>query len=237
MFCRCVASLHDSCACCRLQLLLCHVRGECGRSACSCCSGAVGAGLASSGLPCVEDACEPVQVRCSWSSSAHLSVCVSRRLREPACCVAFTDAGLLPVEPVEGSECVAATVGGACCERGCCFARVAVGFVLGLHVRVGVSRRLREPTCGVAFTGAGLWSTEPVEGVLALLAAPFSLGSSSLLVLVEVRLPQNCVMLVSGCCGVALWVEWDFVCPQDREVGFVSRALWALPDGGLLCVG
>ncbi|MQM18743.1 hypothetical protein Taro_051738, partial [Colocasia esculenta] len=25
--------------------------------------------------------------------------------------------------------------------------------------------------------------------------------------------------------------QWDFVCPQGREVGFVSRALWALPDG------
>ncbi|MQM07057.1 hypothetical protein Taro_039891 [Colocasia esculenta] len=27
---------------------------------------------------------------------------------------------------------------------------------------------------------------------------------------------------------------WDFVCPQDQEVGFVSRTLWALPDGGLV---
>ncbi|MQL84525.1 hypothetical protein Taro_017034 [Colocasia esculenta] len=27
---------------------------------------------------------------------------------------------------------------------------------------------------------------------------------------------------------------WDFVCPQGREVGFVSRALWALPDGSLV---
>ncbi|MQL74243.1 hypothetical protein Taro_006599 [Colocasia esculenta] len=76
-----------------LQSLLCRVRGECGRSACSCRNGAVGAGLADSGLPCVEDACEPVQVRCSWSSSAHLSVCASRRLREPECGVAFTGAG------------------------------------------------------------------------------------------------------------------------------------------------
>ncbi|MQL91328.1 hypothetical protein Taro_023938, partial [Colocasia esculenta] len=49
------------------------------------------------------------------------------------------------------------------------FARAAVGIIPGLHVRVVVSRRLREPTCGVAFTSAGLWSTEPVEGVLALL--------------------------------------------------------------------
>ncbi|MQM22055.1 hypothetical protein Taro_055103, partial [Colocasia esculenta] len=40
-----------------------------------------------------------------------------------------------------------------------------LGFVIGLRVRVGVSRRLREPTCGVAFTGAGLWSAEPVEAL------------------------------------------------------------------------
>ncbi|MQL70597.1 hypothetical protein Taro_002902 [Colocasia esculenta] len=102
MFCRCAASLHDSCACYRLQLLLCRVRGECGRSACSCRSSAVGTGLTGSGLSCVEDACESVQVWFSWSSSTHLSMCVSRRLREPACGVAFTGAGLLPVEPVEG---------------------------------------------------------------------------------------------------------------------------------------
>ncbi|MQM06823.1 hypothetical protein Taro_039650 [Colocasia esculenta] len=112
MFYRCTASLHDSCACCRLQLLLCRVRGECGRSACSCRSGAVGAGLAGSGLPCVDDACQLVQVRCSWSSSAHLSVCASRRLREPAYGVAFTGAGLLPMEPVEESE--------VCCWFGWC---------------------------------------------------------------------------------------------------------------------
>ncbi|MQM13523.1 hypothetical protein Taro_046448 [Colocasia esculenta] len=83
-------------------MVLHRVRGECGRSAYSCRSGAVGARLAGSGLPCVEDSCEPIQVQCSWSSSAHLSVCASQRLREPTCCVAFTGAGLLPVEPVEG---------------------------------------------------------------------------------------------------------------------------------------
>ncbi|MQM10525.1 hypothetical protein Taro_043417 [Colocasia esculenta] len=71
-----------------------------------------------------------------------------------------------------GSECVAAVAGCACFERGCCSACAVVGFVLGLRIHVGVSRRLREPTCGVAFTGAGLWSMEPVEGVLALLAVP-----------------------------------------------------------------
>ncbi|MQL80438.1 hypothetical protein Taro_012873 [Colocasia esculenta] len=96
----------------------------------------------------------------------------------------------------------------------------------------------------------------------------------SLLALVEVRFPQSCVVIVSGCCGVALWVEvhrlaavfwWCFpelfvvvllvaialpsrlrtvlacfcqlLCylrVEDREVGFISRTLWALPDGGLV---
>ncbi|MQL89436.1 hypothetical protein Taro_022008 [Colocasia esculenta] len=81
-----------------LQLLLCRVCGECGHSACSCRSGVVGTGLAGSGLPCVEDTCREVQVQCSWSSSAHLSVCALRRLRELACGVAFTSAELLSVE-------------------------------------------------------------------------------------------------------------------------------------------
>ncbi|MQL88190.1 hypothetical protein Taro_020752 [Colocasia esculenta] len=63
----------------------------------------------------------------------------------------------------ELQQSVAAVAGCACYERGCWFARVAVGFVFGLRICVGVSRRLKEPTCGVAFTGAGLWSAEPVE--------------------------------------------------------------------------
>ncbi|MQM04057.1 hypothetical protein Taro_036854, partial [Colocasia esculenta] len=77
-----------------------------------------------------------------------------------------------------GSECelqdsVLTVAGCACFERGCWFARAAVEFVVDLPIRVGVSRRLREPTCGVAITGAGLWSAEPVEGVLALWLSPF----------------------------------------------------------------
>ncbi|MQM23951.1 hypothetical protein Taro_057020, partial [Colocasia esculenta] len=72
-----------------------------------------------------------------------------------------------------GSECVAVVAECTCFEHGCCFARAVVGFVVSLHVRVGVSRRLREPTCSVAFTGAELWSAELVEGVLALFAIPF----------------------------------------------------------------
>ncbi|MQM13118.1 hypothetical protein Taro_046040, partial [Colocasia esculenta] len=47
------------------------------------------------------------------------------------------------------------------------FARAAVGFVLGSRVRVGMSRRLREPACGVAFTGAGLLPVDPVEALRA----------------------------------------------------------------------
>ncbi|MQM15688.1 hypothetical protein Taro_048639, partial [Colocasia esculenta] len=54
----------------------------------------------------------------------------------------------------ELQESVVAVAGCACFERGCWFARAAVGFVVGLRVRVGVSRRLRESACGVAFTGA-----------------------------------------------------------------------------------
>ncbi|MQM21018.1 hypothetical protein Taro_054049, partial [Colocasia esculenta] len=72
-----------------------------------------------------------------------------------------------------GSECelqesVVVVAGCTCYERGFWFARTAVGFVVGLCVCVGVSRRLREPTCGVAFTGAGLWSMEPSASLLEL---------------------------------------------------------------------
>ncbi|MQM19453.1 hypothetical protein Taro_052458, partial [Colocasia esculenta] len=153
VFCKssgCAASLHDSCACCRLQLLLCRVRGECGHSTCSCCSGKVGVGLTGSGLPCVEDACEPVQVRCSWSSSAHLSVCASRRLREPTCGVAFTGAGLLSVELVEGVSALLATpcCWGVCCR--CC--------VFGLVCLCSVVRCARDAKLSsLALTGCELW--------------------------------------------------------------------------------
>ncbi|MQL95749.1 hypothetical protein Taro_028418, partial [Colocasia esculenta] len=85
-----------------LQLLLCPVCGECGRSVCSCRGGVVGGELADSGLPRVEDGCRQVQAQCSWSSSAHLGVCVSLRVRESTCGVAFTGAGL-SMEPVEVS--------------------------------------------------------------------------------------------------------------------------------------
>ncbi|MQL97189.1 hypothetical protein Taro_029875 [Colocasia esculenta] len=229
--------------------------------------------------------------------------------------------GYLPV----GSECelqesVAAVVGCACFECGCYFTHAAVGFVLGLRVYVGVWLRLRDPACGVAFTGAGLLPVNPVEvGIFAqakqmlvcrvaplvercdtglwllpalcwlvvnsglVLSEFFSVGSGgerfvvvlvrlalrtndALVVLVEV-LPEPVVLLplsavfslLAVCLGYVLvrfsqdgswrfWVEpgclpvrfrvsrlpwWDFVSPQGREVGFISRALWALPDGSL----
>ncbi|MQM07195.1 hypothetical protein Taro_040033 [Colocasia esculenta] len=75
----------------------------------------------------------------------------------------------------ELQENVAVVVGCACYERGCWFARAAVGFVVGLHIRVGVSQRLREPTCGVAFTGAGLWPVDLVKGVC-LVGCPLVVG-------------------------------------------------------------
>ncbi|MQL67914.1 hypothetical protein Taro_000161 [Colocasia esculenta] len=46
------------------------------------------------------------------------------------------------------------------------FAHSAVGFILGLRVHVGVSRRLREPACGVAFTVAGLLSVDPAVSLV-----------------------------------------------------------------------
>ncbi|MQL96908.1 hypothetical protein Taro_029583 [Colocasia esculenta] len=88
-----------------------------------------------------------------------------------------------------------------------------VGFFVGLHICVGVSRRLREPTCGVAFTGAGLWSVEPrCDTCLWLLSALCwlvvnsgeVLPEFSLLALVDVRFHQSCVVLVCGCLRVSL---------------------------------
>ncbi|MQL91530.1 hypothetical protein Taro_024144 [Colocasia esculenta] len=76
------------------------------------------------------------------------------------------------------------------------FARAAVGFILGLHVHVGVSRRLKEPACGVAFTGAGPLPVDPVEVGVVLLEF-FSVGSGGELfavVLVGVPLPLGLLL-------------------------------------------
>ncbi|MQM17442.1 hypothetical protein Taro_050414 [Colocasia esculenta] len=80
------------------------------------------------------------------------------------------------------------------------FARAAVGFVIGLHVRVGMSRRLREPMCGVAFTGAGLWSAKPDEGVLSLLGVPLVVGMLVCRVAPLVERCDTCQWLLSALC-------------------------------------
>ncbi|MQL90316.1 hypothetical protein Taro_022906 [Colocasia esculenta] len=113
------------------------------------------------------------------------------------------------------------------------FARAVVGFILVLRVRMGVVKSERAymwcglHRCRVVVRGTGR-------------RCPCLVGSP---LIVGVRFPQNCVVLVSGCCGIGLEVEvhrlaacvlWDFVCPQGREVGFVSRTLWALLDGSLV---
>ncbi|MQL93366.1 hypothetical protein Taro_026005, partial [Colocasia esculenta] len=69
-------------------------------------------------------------------------VTVVSELRGPKRFVASFSAG----SECELQESVAAAAGCTCFERGCCFARAAVGFVFGLRICVGVSRRLREST-------------------------------------------------------------------------------------------
>ncbi|MQM15291.1 hypothetical protein Taro_048233 [Colocasia esculenta] len=94
------------------------------------------------------------------------------------------------------------------------FARAVVGFVLGLPIRVVVSRRLREPTCGVAFTGAGLWSAELVKvGVFA-------------------RAKQMLMCRVAPlveCCDTCLWLFEGFLSLWDYF--FVVYRLVALCSG------
>ncbi|MQM16284.1 hypothetical protein Taro_049240, partial [Colocasia esculenta] len=62
-------------------------------------------------------------------------------------------------------------------------------------------------------------------------------GGERLLALWVDILPMlPCVCLVVFL--IIFWVSqlrwWDFVCPQGREVGFISHTLWALPDGSLV---
>ncbi|MQM19718.1 hypothetical protein Taro_052729 [Colocasia esculenta] len=98
---------------------------------------------------------------------------------------------------------------GAC--RGVCFRIVfdsagSAAVVLGPTLVVG--RGISLFRCFVVLCGRDSLSQEFIAGRswwrLVLRACS---RSSSLLVLVEVRFPQNCVVLASGCCGVALWVE------------------------------
>ncbi|MQM20405.1 hypothetical protein Taro_053421 [Colocasia esculenta] len=93
------------------------------------------------------------------------------------------------------------------------FARAAVGFFLGLCIHVGVSPRLREPACGVAFTGAGLLPVDPVEvGILAR-------AKQMLLCHVEplVERCDTCLWLLSALCW--LFVNSGGVFPEFFSVG------------------
>ncbi|MQM23455.1 hypothetical protein Taro_056519 [Colocasia esculenta] len=115
----------------------------------------------------------------------------------------------------ELQECVAAVAGCACFEHGCWFARVAFGFVVGLHAHVGVSQRLREPMCGVGFTGAGLWFAVPVE-VCVVLAVCLALCACAPL----------CAMLCSV--GIFARAKQMLVCRVAPLVEHCDTWLWLL---------
>ncbi|MQM07975.1 hypothetical protein Taro_040828 [Colocasia esculenta] len=117
---------------------------------------------------------------------------------------------------------VAAVAGCVCYERGCCFTCVAVGFVFGLHFRVGVSRRLREPTCGVAFIGTGLLSTEPSASLLEL-SRCFVCRVALL-----VERCDTCLWLLSALC-------WLVVSSSEVLPEFFYVVMVPLPLGLLLC--
>ncbi|MQL83983.1 hypothetical protein Taro_016482 [Colocasia esculenta] len=100
------------------------------------------------------------------------------------------------------------------------FAHAAVGFVLGLRILVVVSRRLREPTCGVTFIGARLYSAEPVEGVLALLESARLLELSRCFVCRVAPLVERCdtcLWLLSALCWLV--VNSGEVLPEFFSVG------------------
>ncbi|MQL98146.1 hypothetical protein Taro_030850 [Colocasia esculenta] len=127
--------------------------------------------------------------------------------------------------------------------------------VVGMHVRVGVSRRLREPTCGVAFTGAGLLSVEPVEGLVSLLELSIC---SMCCVASLVERCDTCLWLLSAWCWLVVsssdvlleffsvgsgrrliyarfyllmcYLKWRF--SQDRVVSLLLAAVFSLKVSG-----
>ncbi|MQM12369.1 hypothetical protein Taro_045286 [Colocasia esculenta] len=162
----------------------------------------------------------------------------------------YTVASIPTRSECELQESVAAVAGYACFERGCWFAHATFGFVVGLCIRVGVSQRLREPMCGVALTGAELWSAELVEGVLASLVVPFLLGCVLVgcpLVIggVLVGCPLlvgllGCVLCLALCacallgtvlCSVGIFARANqmFVCRVSPLVECCDTYLWLLP--------
>ncbi|MQL97880.1 hypothetical protein Taro_030579 [Colocasia esculenta] len=141
----------------------------------------------------------------------------------------------------ELQESVTAVAGCACHKRGCWFARAAVKFFVGLRVRVGVSRRLREPACGVAFTGARLLPVDPVEGsclvgcplvvgVCPYLMSPLLLGYVLCwLCYVWPCVPVRRWALCSAQSASLLELSRCFVCRVAPLVERCDTCLWLLP--------
>ncbi|MQL67871.1 hypothetical protein Taro_000139, partial [Colocasia esculenta] len=109
------------------------------------------------------------------------------------------------------------------------FARAVVGFVLGLCVRMGVSRRLREPACGVAFTSAWLLPVDPEEGSC-LAGSPLVVWSCvSLLDVCWPCVPVRCCALCSTQSTSLLKLSRCFVYHVALLVEHCDTCLWLLP--------
>ncbi|MQL99674.1 hypothetical protein Taro_032398 [Colocasia esculenta] len=152
--------------------------------------------------------------------------------------------------PKKGSECklresVAAIAGCASCERGCCFARAAVGFILGLRVYVGLTSFARAKqilVCRVAplveCCDTYLWLLPALCWLVAnsgeVLPEFFSVGSGEelfVVVLVRVPLPLG-LLLYSLKSSTVLppWFEASVVCfPELLVVVRVRFALGTVP--------
>ncbi|MQL89244.1 hypothetical protein Taro_021819, partial [Colocasia esculenta] len=120
-----------------------------------------------------------------------------------------------------GGECLLLLLGAHAASVVAVFARAAVGFVLSLRIRVGVSRRLREPTCGVAFTGAGLLPVDPVEVGIHARAKQMLLCRVALLV----ERCDTCLWLLLALCWLV--VNSGEVLPELFSIGSGGGLLWA----------
>ncbi|MQL97264.1 hypothetical protein Taro_029952, partial [Colocasia esculenta] len=126
-----------------------------------------------------------------WVAEAAVASCVVSNSESECCELLYLSVQL----PCKFRVCAA--VGCSCCCIAC------VASVVARCVRAVVAR-LAVDSLAVVFPVWRTLASKSRRGVLSLVRCSRSL---SMLVLVEVRFPQNCVMLVSGCCYVALWVE------------------------------
>ncbi|MQM11513.1 hypothetical protein Taro_044420 [Colocasia esculenta] len=139
--------------------------------------------------------------------------------------------------------------GGLLSSRFECELQESVAVVLGAHVSsvvvvfacaaVGVRPRPAHPCgCVAKAERAYVWCGLHRCRVVICGTGRRCSRSPSLLVLVEVRFPHNCVVLVSGCCGVALWVE---LCLEALVVvwcvALSAYVVGAVSDGESLPVG